>query len=93
MPNNPPNPEVAAPSVPTTGVVVVIAATVITWALLVLGTLHYVTKDTFVELATKIILPLYKSTIVAVLSYVFGKPVMNAFACRLTRPQTVAGSR
>ncbi len=67
---------------------VVVVATLAIWGILVGWTLFYltrsgVTKDVFVDLATKILLPLYQTTIAAVLAYVFGKPVTKAIVHRL----------
>ena len=68
---------------------VVISVTLTTWLFLVGFSLHYTIRsaplETFIELATKIIQPLYSSTIAVVLSYVFGKPVVRAIAERLSR--------
>jgi len=68
---------------------VVISVTLTMWLFLVGFSLHYMFRsaplETFIELATKIIQPLYSSTIVVVLSYVFGKPVVRAIADRLSR--------
>jgi len=76
----------------TSGVATVFLATAITWlflvggsALLMLGITQHVLKDTFVELATKIVLPVYNSTIVAALSYVFGKPAVTSLAKRWSK--------
>ncbi len=67
---------------------VVVVATLAIWLFLVIGTYlclarSGLTKDLFVELATKILLPLYQTTIAAVLAYVFGKPVTKAIVRRL----------
>lgn len=67
---------------------VVVVATLAIWLFLVVGTYlclarSGITKDLFVELATKVLLPLYQTTIAAVLAYVFGKPVTKAIVRRL----------
>ena len=68
---------------------VVMSVTLTTWLFLVGFSLHHMigsaSLETFIELATKIIQPMYSSTVVVVLTYVFGMPVVRAIADRLSR--------
>ncbi len=70
--------------------VVVVVATAAIWLILIGASLSYLLRDSvpqekFVDLATKVMLPLYQSTIAVVLTYVFGKPVSKAIVRRLQR--------
>ena len=47
--------------------------------------LNWPPEQRLLSLTEKVLLPLLKLTIVAVLSYVFGQPVVNAFVQRLSR--------
>ncbi len=75
---------------PDTMKTVIALATLLLWLLLVVFGLltvlfNWPPEQRFVSLVEKVLLPLLKFTIVAVLSYVFGKPVVEAFASRLSR--------
>ena len=68
---------------------VIAVATLLLWlSLVVFGLLtvllNWPPEQRFLSLTEKVLLPLLKFTIVAVLSYVFGKPVVNAFVKRLS---------
>lgn len=82
--------QTAVPPSPDTMKTVIALATLLLWLLLVVFGLltvlfNWPPEQRFVSLVEKVLLPLLKFTIVAVLSYVFGKPVVEAFASRLSR--------
>jgi hypothetical protein len=67
----------------------VVAGTMVLWLLMVVLGIASVWGETwqsrFFEAATKVLLPLFNATIVACLSYVFGKPIATALALRFSR--------
>lgn len=69
----------------------IVIATSVLWCLLVVLGLASVWEGQWqsrvIESATKVLLPLFNATIVASLTYVFGKPVAKAAAYRLSRPK------
>ena len=67
---------------------VIAVATLALWLLMVLFALltvlfNWPPEQRFLSITDKVLLPLLKFSIVAVLSYVFGKPIVNAFVRRL----------
>lgn len=67
----------------------VAAATLILWLVLVILGVAAVWgqswQNSYFEAATKVLLPLFNATIAASLAYIFGKPIANALALRLSK--------
>lgn len=77
-----------SPSPDTMKSVIVVATLLLWFGLVGFGLLtvlfNWPPEQRFLSLTEKVLLPLLKFTIVAALSYVFGKPVVNAFVKRLS---------